>query len=122
MTCETLSEALYLQAPKLVVEIISPSTGRTDKVIKVPDYCSLASLDEVWLIDSRRPVMQDWQRLNGQWIGSLPLQPGQSFESRLLGGSIEVGDLFEGTGLEVADQEPKEALDRPDAQAEEGQS
>jgi len=94
---------------ELIVEIISPSTGRTDKDVKVPDYCTLESLDEIWLIDSRKPLVHVYQRRNGQWIGSLPLQLGQRFSSALLGGEIAIDDLFLGTGLDAADSEGAKA-------------
>lgn len=109
MSCETLDDDLYLHAPKLIVEVLSPSTGRDDKAVKVPHYCALPSVEEVWLIDSQRALVLVWQKRSGQWIGSLPLQPGQSFKSDLLGGEIAVADLFLGTGLEAPDFSPTPA-------------
>ena len=115
VTCVPVSASPRIDEPKLIVEVASPSTGRTDKDVKVPDYCALASVDEVWLIQSQRPLMQVWQRLDGQWIGSLPLRLGQSFASRLLGGEIRVDDIFAGTGLELPDDMPDEATGQPSA-------
>lgn len=114
VTCQPVSASPYIDEPKLIVEVTSPSTGRTDKDVKVPDYCSLPSVDEVWLIKSQQPLIQVWQRLNGQWIGSVPLKLGQSFESAFLRGTVMVDDLFAGTGLETSDQ--------PSDQSEAGQS
>lgn len=113
VTCMPVSASPYIEEPKLIVEVASPSTGRTDKDVKVPDYCALASVDEVWLIQSQRPLMQVWQRLDGQWIGSLPLRLGQSFASRLLGGEIRVDDIFAGTGLEHPEEATDDATDQP---------
>jgi Uma2 family endonuclease len=106
MSCETLGNDLYLREPKLIVEVLSPSTGRDDKAVKVPHYCSLPTVEEVWLIDSQKALVFVWQKRNGQWIGSLPLQPGQRFSSEPLGGEISIDDLFLGTGLGVADAHP----------------
>jgi len=111
MSCEALGDDLYLREPRLIVEVLSPSTGRDDKAVKVPHYCALPTVAEVWLIDSQKALVFVWQKRNGQWIGSLPLQPGQQFTSELLGGEIAIDDLFLGTGLEAAD-----------AQASSGQS
>jgi Uma2 family endonuclease len=111
MSCEALGDDLYLREPRLIVEVLSPSTGRDDKAVKVPHYCALPTVEEVWLIDSQRALVLVWQRRNGQWIGSLPLLPGQSFQSVLLGGEVAIDDLFLGTGLGV-----------PDAQSAAGQS
>jgi Uma2 family endonuclease len=106
MSCEALGDDLYLHEPKLIVEVLSPSTGRDDKAVKVPHYCALPTVEEVWLIDSQRALVLVWQKRNGQWIGSLPLQPGQSFQSDLLGGEVAIADLFLGTGLEAPDGQP----------------
>jgi len=114
VTCHEVTDAPYIEEPKLVVEIISPSTGRMDKDLKVPDYCTLESLDEIWLIDSRKPLVHVYQRRNGQWIGSVPLKLGQHFESVFLGSEIAIADLYLRSGLEL----PAE----PDAQPSSGQS
>ncbi len=115
MSCEALGDDLYLREPRLIVEVLSPSTGRDDKAVKVPHYCSLPSVEEVWLIDSQRALVLVWQRRNGQWIGSLPLLPGQSFQSALLGGEVAIDDLFLGTGLATG-----ETLSQPPANPEAG--
>ena len=109
MSCEELGDDPYLREPKLIVEVLSPSTGRDDKAVKVPHYCALSTVEEVWLIDSQRALVLVWQKRGGQWIGSLPMQPGQSFRSELLGGDIAVAELFLGTGLESPDLGPPPA-------------
>ena len=96
VTCRAVSDTPYIDEPKFVVEVISPSTGRLDKDNKVPDYSTLPSVDEIWLIDSRKPLVHVYQRVNGQWIGYVPLRPGQSFQSHFLGGEVPVDDLYEG--------------------------
>jgi Uma2 family endonuclease len=106
MSCEVLADDLYLREPRLVVEVLSPSTGRDDKAMKVPHYCALPTVEEVWLIDSQRALVLVWQKRGGQWIGTLPLQPGQSFTSALLGGDVAIDDLFLGTGLMGPDSQP----------------
>jgi len=101
VSCSAVGDAPYVEDPRLVVEIISPSTGRQDKDIKVPDYCTLPTVDEIWLIDSRKPLVHVYQRRNGQGIGHIPLKLGQSFESSFLAADIAVTDLYRNTGLEV---------------------
>lgn len=106
VTRNAVGDAPYIEEPKLVVEIISPSTGLTDKDVKVPDYCTLASLDEIWLIDSRKPLVHVYQRRNGQWIGSVPLKLGQHFESVFLSAEISITDLYRNAGLEPTAEPP----------------
>jgi Uma2 family endonuclease len=105
MSCETLGDEPCLREPRLIVEVLSPSTGRDDKAVKVPHYCALPTVEEVWLIDSQRALVLVWQKRGGQWIGTLPLQPGQRLTSELLGGDVAIDDLFLGTGL-AADTQP----------------
>jgi Uma2 family endonuclease len=111
MSCETLGDELFLREPKLIVEVLSPSTGRDDKAVKVPHYCAMPTVEKVWLIDGQRAIVLVWQRRGDQSIGSLPLQLGQRFSSALLAGEIAVDDLFSGTGLGA-----------PNTQASSGQS
>jgi Uma2 family endonuclease len=106
MSCEALGDDLYLREPRLIVEVLSPSTGRDDKAVKVPHYCALPTVEEVWLMDSQRALVLVWQKRGGQWIGTLPLQPRQSFTSALLGGDAAIDDLFLGTGLMGPDAQP----------------
>jgi Uma2 family endonuclease len=101
VTCRPVGEAPFIDEPKLVVEIVSPSTGRMDKDNKVPDYCTLPSVDEIWLIDSRKPLVHVYQRISGQWIGHVPLKLGQSFKSQFLDNDIAVSQLYRNTGLET---------------------
>jgi Uma2 family endonuclease len=106
MSCEALGDDLYLREPRLIVEVLSPSTGRDDKAVKVPHYCALPTVEEVWLMDSQRALVLVWQKRGGQWIGTLPLQPRQSFTSALLGGDAAIDGLFLGTGLMGPDAQP----------------
>ena len=89
MTCEPIDGKVYLNAPRLIVEILSPSTAGYDRKRKVPDYCRLPSVEEVWLIESRGRWVMVWQRVNGDWIGSIPYSGAQSFRSRTP--DVEVG-------------------------------
>lgn len=100
-TMAPAGDAPYVEDPRLVVESISLSTGRQDKDIKVPDYCTLPTVDEIWLIDSCKPLVHVHQRRNGQWIGHISLKLGQSFESTILASDISVTDRYRNTGLGV---------------------
>ena len=106
ITCHPASDVQQVEEPKLVVEIISPSPRRTDKDVKVPDYCSVGSLDEIWQIDSLKPLVHVYQRRNGQWIGSVPFKLGQHFESVFLGAEVSIDDLYRNSGLELATEPP----------------
>ncbi len=111
VTCRPVGDAPHIDEPKLVVEIISPSTGRMDKDNKVPDYCTLPSVDEIWLIDSRKPLVHVYQRLSGKWIGHVPLKLGQAFKSQFLDKNIVIAEFYRNTGLETSQATKDAQLD-----------
>ena len=68
---------------------------------KVQDYIALPSVQEIWLIDSRKRRVQQWRRAGEDgWIVTLPLTGSASFESPSLGGEpVSLDDLYLDTGL-----------------------
>src|SRR3954452_25315321 len=58
VTCKEITRETI--DPLLVVEILSPSTRTHDLGRKLNDYKSLASVMEIWMIDSERPWAQLW--------------------------------------------------------------
>lgn len=100
VSAEPIVDEPGLRQPQMVVEINSPASGRDAKELKIADYAALPTMQEIWLLQSRRPLMQVWQKRSGQWEGSLPLLAGQSFESRFLGGAVSVDKFY--TGIDVS--------------------
>ncbi len=98
-TCEPPDDEGILESPRLIVEVLLPSTKGIDKMRKVPDYSLLPSVEEIWFIESRarRGVM--WSRVDDVWIGTLPLTAAQSFRSRVLDAEIRRDDLYRNTEL-----------------------
>lgn len=99
MTCEPSDDDPYVRSPRLVVEILAPSTQGLDKHQKVPDYGQIDSVEEIWLVQSRARWVIVWRREAGAWIGSLPVMRAGSFRSHLLGAEISLDRLYRGTGL-----------------------
>ena len=54
----------FEQAPDWVCEVISPSTGRTDRVRKMPIYAR-EKVSHVWLVDPLQRTLEVY-RLQGQ--------------------------------------------------------
>lgn len=69
ITCqpETASE-YYIEHPCLIVEVLSPSTERQDRVEKRFNYRQLASLQEYVLVDPRQPWVQIDRRQGTTWV------------------------------------------------------
>lgn len=99
MTCEPPSDDALFREPRLVVEILSPSTRGVDERRKVHDYAGLPSVAEIWLVDSRERAVLVWRRVEDAWIGSLPLTGADAFDSPALGVRVELDRLYRNTGL-----------------------
>ncbi|HMR29643.1 MAG TPA: Uma2 family endonuclease [Geminicoccaceae bacterium] len=98
-TCEPPDDEGILEAPRLIVEVLSPSTKGIDKMRKVPDYSLLPSVEEIWLVESRGRWVVVWSRVDGVWVGTLPLTGSQSFRSRVLAADVHLDRLYRHTEL-----------------------
>jgi Uma2 family endonuclease len=99
VTCSPPSPQGMLQAPVLVVEVLSPSTRGFDLGIKADAYSTLPSVREVWLIDGERRWVRLWRREGEHWIVSLPIQGQGTFASQVLDAEITLDSLYLGSGL-----------------------
>jgi Uma2 family endonuclease len=63
-----LPETAYFElAPDWICEILSPSTARLDRTVKMRCYAS-AEIDYLWLIDPDTQTLEAYQRQNQQWL------------------------------------------------------
>jgi Uma2 family endonuclease len=108
LTCEPIAPSLVCEAPRLVVEVLSPLTQSYDKRFKLPVYAGHPSLDEIWLIDSRARCVQVWERRREGWHNGLPLIGEASFMSRVLGVEVTLDAIYALTSLEISAEEVAE--------------
>jgi Uma2 family endonuclease len=100
LTCRPAGDDLIHREPRLIVEILSPSTAGVDKGRKVPDYATLPSVEEIWLVDSRMRFVVTWRRVEGgAWVGSFPYMGDGAFNSPALGCHVQMDRLYLNTGL-----------------------
>lgn len=95
MTCEPLANAPYVNEPRLIVEVISPSTGRDDKDVKVPAYAALPTVEEIWLVHSLRRWVLVWRKVEGTWVAALPYVNDGAFESPVLGAKVGLDAVYD---------------------------
>lgn len=57
----------YLEAPKLVLEVLSDSTESVDRREKLLSYRRLPSLEEYVLVDQNQQWVEVYRRVNGIW-------------------------------------------------------
>ena len=100
-TCVPLSDEGYVADPFLVVEILSNSDRGKRAREKVDGYMTLPSVQEIWLVDSRKRWLQQWRRAGeDSWIVGLPLTGPATFASPTLGGEpVALDELYFNTGL-----------------------
>src|SRR5215208_6759492 len=67
----------YVQEPILLIEILSPSTERHDRHVKIPAYRQIASVEEILLVDSDDRYVELHRRHGDQWIIQILRDPAE---------------------------------------------
>jgi Uma2 family endonuclease len=57
----------YLDAPVVIIEVLSPSTANFDRGTKVPDYRTIPSVSEIALVSSTEVKVEIWHRTASGW-------------------------------------------------------
>jgi Uma2 family endonuclease len=92
--------------PILVVEILSPSTERSDRRVKLPAYQSLESVREVLLIDPDSYHAELFRRENDHWGIELVRGPEATLFLASIGLRIRMSELYEGIAVAIPVGEP----------------
>lgn len=81
--------------PRLVVEVLSPSTESTDRRVKLPDYRLIRSVNEVLLIDPLLPYAEIHRRLDtDRWLTFLLHRADARLVLESVGLDVALGDLY----------------------------
>lgn len=91
LTCQATESNIV--DPILIVEVLSPSTRSRDFADKLPDYKTLPSVLEIWLVDSERRWVQVWWREPEGWHGRDHVGGG-TFHSAVLDGEVLLDELY----------------------------
>lgn len=87
---EWRDEGLSLSNPRVVIEVLSPSTRAHDQGLKYPLYEQIPSLTDIIFVDLGARVVRHGRRLQpGQWLVTVLRETGV----------VELGDLGIGIGL-----------------------
>lgn len=88
-----------INAPLLIVEILSPSTERHDRRVKLPVYRQIETVQEILLIASDGIYAELHRRAGAQWITEI-LRGGDAILALAsVGVEIPLADLYEGVAL-----------------------
>ncbi len=94
--CTPPSGRPFVEAPRLMVEILSPSTRQHDRDVKLDAYRALSPVEEIWLVDSERRRVQQWIREGPRdWHVRDVIGTG-TFDSPVLAATVSLDELYEG--------------------------
>jgi len=88
-----------LREPFLIIEILSPSTERHDRRVKLPVYRQLETVQEILLIDSDGMYAEVHRRSGEQWITEILRGPDTVLSLTSAGLEVRLGELYEGIAL-----------------------
>lgn len=98
VSCGPPENEIAIKDPVLIVEVLSPTTRTHDRGRKLDDYKTIASVIEVWLIDSEKRWIEVWRRDDEGWAGRDHVGK-SSFESAVLGEAVALDRLYRNTTL-----------------------
>jgi Uma2 family endonuclease len=111
VTCEPLDEnRATVQEPRLVIEVLSPSTDRFDQTDKLEDYKGLPSVEEIWLVMSEYRLVLQAVRMPEGWGRPEAFIGKASFHSPVLGIAVALDDIYRYTPM----GRPAEPDEEPD--------
>ena len=105
VTCAAIpSGSRYIEQPRLIVEVLSPSTRRYDRDIKLDGYRAIPTVEEILLVWSEERRVQLWRRDGERWIVE-DLIGDAEVRLASLDGSIGLGAIYQNVPFE----EPSES-------------
>ena len=88
-----------VEAPFLIVEILSPGTERHDRRVKLPVYRQIDSVEEILLIASDGVYAELHRRAGAQWIIEILRGREAALALSSVGVEISLAELYEGITL-----------------------
>jgi Uma2 family endonuclease len=99
VTCQPIMHGeVYLRDPILIVEVLSPSTVATGRLLKLADYRLIPSVTDILLVESQEVRIEHWHRQGEAWLVVLR-GPGERVELPGLAVAIELDALYDGLPL-----------------------
>jgi Uma2 family endonuclease len=92
--CKSVEDQYWQGAPELVVEVLSPATARLDKSTKFRLY-ERHGIAEYWTVDPEAEFVEVWCMRDKRFDLSGVFGPGDTFDSVVLGKTIDATHIFE---------------------------
>lgn len=106
VTCDkTIGDAYARAEPRLIVEVMSPSTERIDRHKKLRAYQRIASLQEYVLARQDEMMLEIHRRqANGEWAVEAFDDPGEQLTLASVGLTIHLGDVYRNVRFDASSQ------------------
>ena len=88
--------SMEAQEPRLVLEVLSPSTMNVDRFRKLDEYRGHPTIRVVLLAETRIPKVGLWRRVDAAWVVEEYEGLGASIPLPEIGASLPLAELYEG--------------------------
>ncbi len=101
VVCHPRMDELWQDEPVVLVEVLSPSSERTDRAEKRDAYFSIPSLRHYVVIDSRTVDVTVYHRHDGGWTAEPVAAPDGVIQLAAIECSLPLREIYESSGLTV---------------------
>ena len=89
------------EAPRLVAEVLSPSTRDFDSIGKLAEYRNVAGLDYILFVEPNEPLVRTWTRDGLEWRESRLTDLDATLDLPTLAASLPLRTIYEGVEFPV---------------------
>jgi len=93
--------SMEAQEPRLVLEVLSPSTVNFDRIRKLDEYRSHPTIRLILLAETRRPKVGLWRRAEAGWA----VEEHEGMQALIplpeIGASLPLAELYDGLSFEI---------------------
>lgn len=93
-------EVAFYRFPKLIVEVLSPTTETVDRDDKFQEYIQIPTLQEYVLISTRRMQVECFRRGEGRMWLYFPYKAGETILIKSIGVELPIEQLYKNVRLE----------------------
>jgi Uma2 family endonuclease len=97
---EDLKAKDFIQHPKIIIEVLSPSTESYDRTKKLKYYRQIPSLQEYVLVDSEEIAVEVYRRGEGKMWLYYEYEAGEAIALESIGFECAIDLLYEGVSFE----------------------
>ena len=103
VTCDPPGGDPYFRTePRLVVEVLSPTTERTDRHEKLAAYRSCPTVQEYALVSQERMMVELHRRTGDEWRAEILTGPDEECAFASVGLTLRLGDIYRNVRFDEA--------------------